>query len=241
MHQSVRMPRSFADQVIAFNENLAIKTPLPDSISVMNPFQDNAFALPLSSRFYQKYYSDDRARFLILGINPGRHGAGLTGVPFTDTKRMEAFCGIPVEGIHSHEPSSEFVYEVVQAYGGAAAFYRDYYINSVCPLGFLKQNSAGNWVNYNYYDSKSLTEAVEPFIIDTLRQQIDFGVYTDKVFCMGSGKNYKYLMDLNMREQLFDEIIPLDHPRYIIQYKRKLMPQYINRWVEELRIDSRNG
>ena len=228
------MPQTFAEQVIAFNTNLHLSVTLPDQVAVMNPFQDNAFALPVSRQFYRKYYDDTHKRYLVLGINPGRHGAGLTGVPFTDTKRMEAFCGIPVDGVHSHEPSSEFVYEVVQAYGGAATFYRDFYINSVCPLGFLKQNSKGKWVNYNYYDSKALTQAVEPFILQTLRQQIDFGVYTEKVFCMGSGKNYNYLMDLNEREELFGDIIPLDHPRYIIQYKRKLMPQYIDRWVELL-------
>lgn len=228
------MSNTFAEQVIAFNDSLSLQAPLPDQVAVMNPFKDNDFALPVSSQFYRKYYSDYQKRHLILGINPGRHGAGLTGVPFTDTKRMEAYCGIPVEGIHSHEPSSAFVYEVVQAYGGVEVFYRDYYINSVCPLGFLKQNKNGKWVNYNYYDSKALTQAVEPFIIQTLRQQLDFGVHTEKVFCMGSGKNYKYLLDLNDREQLFGEIIPLDHPRYIIQYKRKLMPQYIDKWVELL-------
>lgn len=229
------MPTSFADQVIAFNQQLSLTATLPPKVAVMNPFTDNAFALPVSSAFYRKYYNDNHQRHLILGINPGRHGAGLTGVPFTDTKRMETYCGIPVSGVHSHEPSSEFVYEVIRAYGGPAPFYRDYYINSVCPLGFLVEKTAGKWVNYNYYDSKQLTRAVEPFIIASLRQQIQFGVNTDRIFCMGSGKNYQYLLDLNEREQLFGEIIPLDHPRYIIQYKRKLMPQYIDRWLAALR------
>lgn len=223
-----------AERIIDFNQHLAYHGPLPQGVEVMNPFRDNDFALSVSSQFYRKYYSDHRKRKLILGINPGRHGAGLTGVPFTDTKRMEAHCGIPVEGVHSHEPSSVFVYEVVEAYGGPEVFYRDYYINSVCPLGFLRQNSAGKWVNYNYYDSKELTRLVEPFILKTLRHQIAFGLYTDRVYCMGSGKNFKYLRDLNQREKLFEEIIPLDHPRYIIQYKRKQMQEYINRWVAHL-------
>ena len=30
--------------------------------------------------FLQKYYDDTRPRQLMFGINPGRHGAGITGV-----------------------------------------------------------------------------------------------------------------------------------------------------------------
>lgn len=33
-----------------------------------------------TEKFYEKYYSDNNQRILILGINPGRFGAGLTGI-----------------------------------------------------------------------------------------------------------------------------------------------------------------
>jgi len=49
----------------------------------MNPFRENPEALIVSGKFYKKYYNDNNPRFLILGINPGRFGAGVTGIPFT--------------------------------------------------------------------------------------------------------------------------------------------------------------
>ncbi len=58
----------------------------------MNPFKENPDALAISSAFYKKYYDDHRMRRLILGINPGRFGAGVTGIPFTDTKRLTEKC-----------------------------------------------------------------------------------------------------------------------------------------------------
>ena len=94
---------SFAEKVIQFNRETIYSGELPEGISVMNPYLDSREAFNVSSAFYRKYYNDNNARKLILGINPGRHGAGITGVPFTDTIRMEAACGIPVSGFRSHE------------------------------------------------------------------------------------------------------------------------------------------
>ena len=85
---------TFAQQVIQFNSSLKLTTPLPANIAVMNPFAENPRALEISSQFYQKYYTDTKPRKLILGINPGRHGAGITGIPFTDTKRLKEFCDL---------------------------------------------------------------------------------------------------------------------------------------------------
>ena len=95
----------------------------------------------------------------ILGINPGRHGAGVTGIPFTDSKCLQQHCGIDPGTLQTREVSAEFMYEMITAYGGSAAFYSDFYINSPCPLGLLRQNGKGNWVNCNYYDSASLLAA----------------------------------------------------------------------------------
>src|SRR5690606_22099429 len=128
------------------------------------------------------YYNDNKARRLILGINPGRLGAGVTGIPFTDTKRLESHLNTMVEEVSTHEPSSVFVYDVIEAYGGVRKFYSDFYINSVCPLGFVKINDAGREVNYNYYDSKQLFLAVRPFIIASIFKNITLGCRTDVAF-----------------------------------------------------------
>jgi hypothetical protein len=177
--------------------------------------------------FYQKYYNDQAKRTLILGINPGRFGAGITGVPFTDPIRMETECGIGNHFQKRQELSSIFIYEVVNAYGGCKAFYKKMYISALSPLGFIKDNK-----NYNYYDDPALMKIVEPFITAHLKAQIDFGVKTDRVYCLGQGKNFTYLEKLNSRHQFFKKVIPLPHPRWVMQYRLKKKDEYVRMYLE---------
>ena len=156
---------TFADKVIEFNKALNLNVSLPNNISVMNPFKENVSALETSSSFYKKYYNDNNQRTLILGINPGRLGAGVTGIPFTDTKRLKQYCNLDVKNISTHEISSVFIYDVIKEFGGVNDFYKNFYINSVSPLGFIVKDQKGKEKNYNYYDNKRLTSIVKPFIL----------------------------------------------------------------------------
>ncbi len=226
---------TFAEKVIRFNRELDFTGSLPAGFAMMNPFRENPVALACSETFYRQYYNDHRPRRLILGINPGRFGAGVTGIPFTDPKRLIDVCKIPFVGKLEHEPSSVYVYEVIAAYGGAAAFYSDVYINSVCPLGFTTQSAKGKVVNVNYYDDKSLTEAVLPFILESIQKQIDIGVDKDCCFCFGTGKNYKFLQQINQAHGFFGKIVPMEHPRFIMQYKAKSKQRYIDEYLNLLR------
>ncbi|HSR59922.1 MAG TPA: SMUG2 DNA glycosylase family protein [Robiginitalea sp.] len=225
--------KTFADRVIAFNRNLDYTGTLPRGIRVMNPFRENPEILPIAEAFYRKYYSDTRPRRLILGINPGRLGAGATGIPFTDTKRLAEVCRIPAPDFNTHEPSSVFVYALIDAFGGPEAFYGRYYINSVCPLGFVRQGANGRWVNYNYYDDTALFEAVRPFILENLQKQIDLGVDPSCCYSLGK-KNARYLEDLNQEGRFFRQVVALDHPRYIVQYKSKELKSYVGRYLDAL-------
>ena len=82
-----------ADQIIDFLFNLRFSIELPENVQVMNPFLDPE-TRRVASTFYNKYYHDNDTRFCIIGINPGRFGAGVTGVPFTDPVRLVKECGI---------------------------------------------------------------------------------------------------------------------------------------------------
>ena len=224
---------TFAEKVIDFNQNLSYTgAPLPPGIRIMNPFKEDAQVMQIVEAFYGKYYNDDKPRHIILGINPGRFGGGLTGIPFTDPKRLVAECYIPYTGKVTHEPSSVFVYEVIHAYGGLEAFYGDIYINSVCPLGFTSVDEKGREKNYNYYDSGELVAAVKDFVIENIRKQIGLGVQTDTCFCFGTGKNEKFLQKLNDEHQFFKNIITLEHPRFIMQYKMRSKQFYIDKYVD---------
>lgn len=222
--------KTFAEKVIQVNKNLRFDGVLPGGIQVMNPFRDRE-AFNVSSAFYNKYYSDFKKRFLILGINPGRFGAGLTGIPFTDPKRLIGDCGIPYSGKPTHEPSSVFIYEMIKAYGGTQQFYSQFYINSLSPLGFTASTPAGNVVNYNYYDSEALRIAVTPFIIKNITTQIKIGTYTDTCVCFGTGKNEQFLQKLNQQYGFFSNIVALEHPRYIMQYQSKNKQFYIDKYL----------
>ena len=225
---------TFADHIIQFNSNLRFTAPLPSRISIMNPYRENENALPVSIEFYKKYYSDNKKRHIILGINPGRFGSGVTGVSFTDTKRLRQECGINYPGNETHEPSSVFVYEMINAYGGAEAFYKKFYINSVCPLGFTRKNEKGKEVNYNYYDEPALIKIMLPFILDSLKKQLSFGIYSDTGFCFGTGKNEAFLRKINDEHGFFKKIISLEHPRFIMQYKSASKQEYINKYLSAL-------
>ncbi len=229
---------TFAEKILQFNSSLSLdNNSLPEGINVMNPFRDENSDLinKLTSLFYHKYYDDDDPRKLILGINPGRLGAGATGIPFTDTKRLSGDCHIPVSEIKTHEPSSVFVYEMINAFGGPELFYKSFYISSVSPLGFVKINEKGNPLNFNYYDRMDLQNAVFPFILKTIRQQLKFGIDTQTCFCLGTGKNFKFLKKLNGEHGFFEKIVPLEHPRYIMQYKSKQKQKYIEKYMRLLR------
>jgi hypothetical protein len=224
---------TFADKVINFNKQLEYTGPqLPAGIRIMNPFKEEEQAMRISEEFYRKYYSDENKRHIIMGINPGRFGGGLTGIPFTDPKRLQSECHINYEGKVTHEPSSVYVYEVINAYGGPEAFYKKIYINSLSPLGFITIDNKGKEKNYNYYDSKALCTTVTPFIIDNIKKQIALGVYNDTCFCFGTGQNEKFIKKLNDEYGFFNKIVALEHPRFIMQYKTKAKQAYIDKYLQ---------
>lgn len=223
-------------QILKFYQDLELdENILPKDVRVMNPYRgDEPEVERLLKEYYQKYYSDTEKRGLILGINPGRLGAGQTGIPFTDTPALQDICGIHTN-IETRETSSEFVYKVVQAYGGPHSFFKDWFIGAACPLGFLHYNDKGNWVNWNYYDEEPLFEAVKDFMIEQLRLQIELCGKPETAVVWGTGKNMKYLSKINKEAKLFKDLIPLEHPRYILQYKRKLVDEYILKFLTHLK------
>jgi len=202
---------------------------LPKGIEVLFPQKDKQ-VIEIAARFFNKYFNDDHPRRLLLGINPGRYGAGITGVNFTAPKQLKEHCKIDHHFKISSELSAEFIYEMICAYGGVKKFYREWFIGSVCPLGFTKKGK-----NINYYDDKKLLHAVTPFIIDCINKQMDLGFNTERCLCIGGEKNFRFLSGLNEEHKWFTEIIPLPHPRFILQYRRKLKDQYIHQYLMALR------
>ncbi len=221
--------KTFGEKVVDFNKTLNFQGHLPDGFNVLNPYLDNPETLVVMERFYHQYYNDIQNRKFIIGINPSRHGAGVTGVPFTDTKRLASVCGIEMQSAKTHEVSSVFLYEVIEAFGGAERFYAEFYINSPFPLAIVRKVKNA-WLNANYYDDKLLFESVQPFMIQAIKKHISLGIDTSEVFILGK-KNANFIEKINKKEGFFEKMTVLEHPRYIQQYKSKEKQIYIDKYL----------
>lgn len=224
------MSETFGDRVINFNRELNYLGELPNGFQVINPYMDNPETMDVMQQFYHKFYNDSNQRRFIIGINPSRHGAGVTGVPFTDTKRLESVCGIKMQSAYTHEVSSVFLYDFIAQYGGAIDFYQKFYINSPFPLALIRQTKEGKWLNANYYDDPLLFEMVKDYMILSLKKHISLGLDTSEVYVLGK-KNADYIQKLNKDEKLFGNIKALEHPRFIQQYKSKEKQIYIDKYI----------
>ena len=220
--------KTWAQELDHFYSTLKPAKNLPNDVAWLYPQKDEA-VLAIVRQFLHKYFNDSRTRRLMLGINPGRFGAGVTGVNFTAPKQLSEICGISHPYKNQSELSAEFIYEMITAYGGPEKFYSDYFIGSVCPLGFIQHGK-----NINYYDDKELLRTVESFIIKTIKAQVSFPVKRDVCFCIGGEKNFKYLSGLNERYKWFERIVPLPHPRFIMQYRRKQKEEFVQMYVDAL-------
>ena len=218
---------SWSPKILDFYQNLSAH-PMAKDFEVLYPYTENEVKAVMKA-FYEKFYDDTGSRTMILGINPGRFGAGVTAIPFTDPLRLERDCGIAHALQGGRELSSVFVYELIDRLGGVEDFYRKFYISSVSPLGFVREGK-----NLNYYDDQILFKSWKPWIVEQMWKQLEWPVKRDKVILWGKGKNYKYFKALNEEEEYFDEIIVLPHPRWVMQYRLKEMEKWLEKFVAKM-------
>ncbi len=200
----------------------------PSTIQLLDPYarQD---VRAVCDQFYNKYYNDKKERSVILGINPGRLGAGITGISFTDPEKLENYCGIPNSFDKKEELSSRFIYAWITRTNSVREFYKQFIILSVCPLGFVAQGK-----NINYYDDRELTQKSEGLIVeqqDLLQAKCSV---RKTAFMLGKGKNFKYFQRLNEKHKWYQQIVPLLHPRYVMQYKYKTRFTHMDEMMDQL-------
>ena len=71
-------------------------------------------------------------------------------------------------------------------------------------------------------------------MVKSLRQQIEIGAIRRVAFSMGKGQNIKYLKYLNRKYNLFEDIQPLPHPRWVMQYRLKSKQEFIDEYVTNI-------
>ncbi|EDN9304697.1 SMUG2 DNA glycosylase family protein [Listeria monocytogenes] len=229
---------TIAKRILQFNEALAnCSFDLPEGYRTVTPYSGDQSELvqKITMAFYQKYYNDTKPRRIILGSSPARRGSAVTGVPFEDAKHIQNETGIFIDKFFINQSSSDFLYDVMTEYGGCKPFYTDFYMNFVCPLGIVRTNAKGNEVNCNYYENKKLQATLKPFILESIRSQIDFGIDTSVCYCIGSGDNFDFVSKINKEHHFFDTIIPLEHPRFIMQYNSKNKDVYMKKYLSALK------
>lgn len=217
----------FADKAIAYYKALTAPGDLPPGVGVMNPYQQPEVQ-QIVGEFYTKFYNDTNPRVFVLGINPGRFGAGVTGISFTTPQNLRRYCGIENTLRDTPELSSRFIYQVIEAFGGATEFYSRFFLTSLFPLALTKDGK-----NYNFYDDRVTTDTLWPAITHEVKTQLDFGYHRHVAVCLGR-KNEIYLRRLNEQQNFFARIVTLDHPRYILQYKAKDIPTYLEQYIATL-------
>ncbi|ULQ52222.1 uracil-DNA glycosylase family protein [Flavihumibacter fluvii] len=220
--------KTFAESAISFFASLSIPENLPEGVVPLFPYNDPPVK-ELVRKFYTRFFSDTNLRFMLVGINPGRFGAGITGINFTAPRQLREDCGISHELGNSSELSAEFIYSVINAFGGAKAFYRHFYLAAVSPVGFVQ-----NGKNLNYYDDPRLMASILPYALDCMQRQLRFGVHRTVAICIGGDKNYKFLKAMNEAGNFFAEILTVPHPRFILQYRRSSQESYIQQYLSAL-------
>src|SRR5215211_6722538 len=123
---------TWAEHLYRFYRDLKPPAELPNGVEWLYPQKDPQ-VLEVVGRFLDAYYRDTQPRKLMLGINPGRFGAGITGVNFTGPKQLSEILEIRHPFRPGSELSAEFIYDMIEAYGGPDRFYGDYFIGSVSP------------------------------------------------------------------------------------------------------------
>lgn len=232
--------KTFGDKILQFDDELSkININLPTGFYLINPFNstNKEKVSEITKKFYGKFYSDNNSRRLIIGSSPARRGTALTGIPYEDSMHLQNVTGIYIDSFYVNKSSSNFLYDVIEKYGGCEKFYSKFYLNFVCPLGIVRINSKGKEVNCNYYENKKVQEILYTFIVKSIKKQIEFGLDDSVAYCIGSGENYKFLTKLNKEYHWFKKIIPLEHPRFIMQYNSKYKDNYIKKYLDALNIE----
>ena len=214
---------TFANRALQFYRRLSTPA-VPPGVVVMNPYKSRR-VMGYVAEFLDRYFADHTRRVLVFGINPGRFGAGITGITFTDPVALADFCGVSNDLQRKRELSSIFIYDFIHRYGGVREFYSRFFLTAMCPLGFTRDG-----LNLNYYDVPALARAVEPFIVKSIRAQIGLGGRTDHAIVIGKHKNLQFFERLNEQHRFFGRIEAVEHPRSIMQYRRRHLERYLGEY-----------
>lgn len=203
--------QSIAPEIFRFHEEVSkgkyrwIKDKLDDEgIEILSEFRKNKNNI---EAFYDKYVVPNNPKIVICGINPGRLGAGKTGVPFIDFTSLAKL----IEGIdrEDSEASAKFFYSIIDHFG-KEKFYSNIYVTNISWLGFSTKSKPAK--NVNYYN---LPEDVKEVLFDNFIEEINLVEPTHILSCSNEVTNVlKKLKEQGKLKSSIDISIKLNHPYY---------------------------
>ncbi|MDR0139214.1 DUF4918 family protein [Metabacillus idriensis] len=168
-----------------------------ENITILDGFYQN---VGLVKKYYETMYKLQGERIVLCGINPGRKGAGKTGIPFIDFKGASYILSDFFD--NDRESSAQFILTIIKEVG-IEKFYKRAYMTNISWFGFMK-----NGKNLNYYNLPShLVNIFTESFIDEME------IVKPKMIIPLSVEVEKTLKDLAKSEKLNYLIAPrLHHP-----------------------------
>lgn len=174
MKRIVQMKIDFYDSITNGKKKWVIKELEKQKISILTGFIKN---VDLVKDFYESYYSKSNRRIVLCGINPGRLGAGKTGVPFLDYKSLSKL--VPNISNDDSELSAQFIFEVIN-YFGYKHFFDNVYLTNISWFGFVKDDKNFNYYNFDKVLQEEFTNSfieemniVQPSVIIPLSEAVE--------------------------------------------------------------------
>lgn len=194
-----------------------------NDVQILTDFLQNEEAI---IEFERLYIEPNKPKIVLCGINPGRYGAGKTGIPFIDFNSLSEM--LPNVNRKDAEPSAQFFFSVVKKFG-IIDFYRSFYVTNISRYGFSRISKQKN---VNYYDNTIPTEVtlclidkfiremsvINPNVIIPLSTCVDYELKKQK----GTGR---ITAEIGTR---------LSHPSWISTYRRKELEAWVDKYVQEL-------
>lgn len=116
------------------------------NIQILDGFQNQ---IELVRLYYQRMYTSKKQRIVLCGINPGKNGAGKTGIPFIDFKGASQL--LPEVNETSSENSAQFILSVIDEIG-VQEYHNLVYMTNISWYGFKKDRlSTGNTIGKSSY------------------------------------------------------------------------------------------
>lgn len=186
----------FYHQITTGNRRHISKELIKEGIEVLSGFIDN---IDIVRDFYKNYYMPVKhQRIVLCGINPGKFGAGKTGVPFLDFKSLSQL--LSTVNSDENERSAQFIWQIISKFG-SQAFFNQVYLTNISWFGFSRN---GKNLNYNELSPLLQKEFTKGFADEMI-------IVNPRIIIPLSIEVNKTLRTMNLRYKLGKR---LKHPNY---------------------------